>query len=208
MTRSIFVALVALTSLLGGCSLSRPPLVKQTFLLEAIRAPETAAPAIDAPLRVGMFAVAPPFAGKQMVYRSETHRYDADFYNEYFVPPRDMVTQAVFEWMQNARVFRTTLLATAEGPHTALTLSGLVTEMYGDLRDPQRPAAVLSIQFYVTRPTGDNDSVLLAQQLRQEVPVEDASAAALARGLSTALSNVLTEFEKQLHGAKLGGTVN
>jgi uncharacterized lipoprotein YmbA len=208
MTVRVFAIFLALAAALCGCSLSRPPLVKQTYLLEAARAPETAAPAFDATLRVGMFAAAPPFAGKQMVYRSDTHRYDADFYNEYFVAPRDMVTQRVFEWMQNARVFRTTLLATAEGPRNALRLSGLVTEMYGDMRDPQRPAAVLAIQFYVTRPTGDDDSVLLAQQLRQVVPVEDASAAALARGLSTALSNLLAEFEKQARGAKLIDTAN
>jgi cholesterol transport system auxiliary component len=200
--------LLALAALLCGCSLSRPPLVKQTYLLEAARAPETTAPGVDATLRVGMFAVAPPFAGKQMVYRSGTHRYETDFYNEYFVAPRDMVTQRVFEWMQTARVFRTTLLATAEGPRNALTLSGLVTEMYGDLRDPQRPAAVLAIQFYVTRPARDDDSVLFAQQLRQAVPLEDASAAALARGLSTALSNLLAEYETQLRSTKLVGATN
>jgi uncharacterized lipoprotein YmbA len=208
MTVRLCAMLLALVAALCGCSLSRPPLVKQTYLLEAARVPETAAPAIDATLRVGMFPVAPPFAAKQMVYRSDTHRYDADFYNEYFVAPRDMITQRVFEWMQNARVFRTTLLASTEGPRNALTLSGLVTEMYGDLRDPQQPAAVLSIQFYVTRPTRGDDSVLLAQQLRQAVPIEDASAAALARGLSSALSDLLAEFENQVRGAKLVDTAN
>jgi uncharacterized lipoprotein YmbA len=208
MTARRSATVLLLAALLCGCSLSRPPLVKQTFLLEAARAPDATAAATDATLRVGMFAVAPPFAGKQMVYRSDAHRYDADFYNEYFVAPRDMVTQRVFEWMQNARVFRTTLLATAEGPRNGLSLSGLVTEMYGDLRDPRRPAAVLSIQFYVTSPARDDDRVLFAQQLRQAVPVEDASAAALARGLSTALSNLLAEFEKQLRSARLPGAGN
>jgi ABC-type uncharacterized transport system auxiliary subunit len=203
MSVRLIALLLALAAVLSGCSLTHPPLVKQSYLLEAERTPEATPPAIDATLRVGMFAVAPPFAAKQMVYRSDTHRYDADFYNEYFVAPRDMVTQRVFEWMQNARVFRTTLLASAEGPRHGLVLSGLVTEMYGDLRDPQHPAATLSIQFYLTRTGRDDDTVVLAQQLHQVVPVEDASAAALARGLSSALSNVLEEFEKEVRGAKL-----
>jgi hypothetical protein len=199
-------ALVAAAALAAGCSFTRPAPVKQAYLLEAQRAPEAAPPAFDGTLRVGMFGTAPAFAGEPMVYRFDEHRYDADFYNEWFVAPRDLVSQRVFEWMQNARVYASTLPATGEGPRPAPLLSGLVTEMYGDLRDPSHPAAVLAIQFYITQQGRDANGVLLAQQLRQVVPMTDASASALATGLSTALTNILAEFERQVRAAAPGRT--
>lgn len=204
MRRLLAAALLAAAALAAGCSLTRPAPVKQAFLLEAQRPLESAAPAIDGTLRVGVFAAAPAFAGKPMVYRFDEHRYDADFYNEWFVAPRDLISQRVFEWMQNARVYGSTLLATGEGPRPGLLLSGLVTEMYGDLRAPSQPAAVLAIQFYITQQGREGSTVLMAQQLRQVVPMADASAAALATGLSTALANLLTEFERQVRAAAPG----
>jgi hypothetical protein len=200
------VALLAAAVVTAGCSLTRPAPVKQTYLLEAPRALETAAVALDGTLRVGVFGVAPAFAGKPMVYRFDEHRYEADYYNEWFVVPRDLISQRVFEWMQDARVFSTTLPASGDGPRPGLLLSGLVTEMYGDLRAPSAPAAVLSIQFYVTQQRREGNSVVLAQQLRQVVPMADASPGALATGLSTALRNILAEFERQVRAAAPGGS--
>ena len=204
MRRLLAAALLATAALAASCSLTRPAPVKHTYLLEAPRALEMAAPSIEGTLRVDVFGTAPAFAGKPMVYRFDEHRYDADFYNEWFVVPRDLVSQRVFEWMQNARVYSTTLPVNGEGPRSALVLSGLVTEMYGDLRAPSQPVAVLAIQFYITQQGREANNVLLAQQLRQVVPVPDASAGALADGLSTALLNILTEFERQVRAAAPG----
>lgn len=204
MRRLLATAVLAGAAVSAGCALTRPAPVKQTYLLEAPRASETAAPTIEGTLRVGVFGAAPAFSGKPMVYRFEEHRYDADFYNEWFVPPRDLISQRVFEWMQNARVYDTTLPASGDGPRPGLLLSGLVTEMYGDLRAPSQPAAVLSIQFYITQQGREGSSVLLAQQLRQVVPMADASGGALATALSTALTNILAEFERQARAAASG----
>jgi uncharacterized lipoprotein YmbA len=201
LSRAVLAAACLLATACG--TLSRPPLVKETYLITAARPVETSASARPGVLRIGLFNVAQPYAGKPMVYRFDELRYEADVYHEHFVAPRDIVTQRVFEWMQNARVFEASLLVgagpQAEGP----SLTGLVTELYGDLRDPQHPAAVLAVQFYLSRETGRGNEVLFAQQLRESVQLEDPSAASLARGWSQALTTILAEFEKQLRAAPL-----
>jgi hypothetical protein len=62
---------------------------------------------------------------------------------------------------------------------------------------------VLAVQFYITRTDRTGTQVLFAQQLSQSVPMQDASAASLAAGLSQALQAILTELERQLRAAPL-----
>jgi cholesterol transport system auxiliary component len=197
------VPALALLLLVQACTLNQPAPVKHAYLLEASRAQSAGKPPHDEALFVATFRVAEPFAGKGMVYRFDEYRYEADFYNEFFVPPRDIVTQRVLEWLQSAAVFDSVRLSAGGARRGALQLEGLVTEMYGDLRDPQQPRAVLAVQFYVTRTDRTGTEVLFAQQLSQSVPMPNASAEALAAGLSQALKAILTELEAQLRAAPL-----
>jgi cholesterol transport system auxiliary component len=195
---------LALVLSLQACTVNPPSPVKHSYLLEVNRAPSAEAPVHRGTLFVAVFRVAEPFAGKGMVYRFDEYRYESDFYNEFFVAPRDIVTQRVFQWLQSARLFDSTRPAAGGGRRGAVQLDGLVTEMYGDLRDAQQPRAVLAVQFYVTRDARPGNEVLFAQQLSQSVPIQDASPNSLAAGLSQALQAILAELEKQLRATPLG----
>jgi len=197
-------ATLALVLSLQACTFNPPNPVKHSYLLEASRAPSLEAPSHRGTLFVAAFRVAEPFAGKGMVYRFDEYRYESDFYNAFFVAPRDIVTQRVLEWLQSAGLFDSVRPAAGTGRRGALQLDGLVTEMYGDLRDAQQARAVLSVQFYVARDGQQGNEVLFAQQLSQSVPIPDASAMSLAAGLSQALQAILAELEKQLRAAPLG----
>jgi cholesterol transport system auxiliary component len=198
------VTALALVVLVQACTFNPPNPVKHSYLLEASRAPSVEAPSHRGALFVAAFRVAEPFASKGMVYRFDEYRYESDFYNEFFVAPRDIVTQRVLEWLQSAGLFDSVRPAAGTGRRGALQLDGLVTEMYGDLRDAQQARAVLAVQFYVTRDGRPSNEVLFAQQLSQSVPIPDASAMSLAAGLSQALQAILAELEKQLRAAPLG----
>jgi len=197
------VLALALIVLMQGCTLNQPAPVKHTYLLETSRAQAVGKPAHADALLVAAFRVAEPFAGKGMVYRFDEYRYESDFYNEFFVTPRDIMTQRVLQWLQSAALFDSVRLSAGSARRDALQLDGLVTEMYGDIRDPQQPRAVLAVQFYVTRTDRTGTEVLFAQQLSQSVAMPDTSAASLAAGLSQALQAVLTELESQLRVAPL-----
>jgi cholesterol transport system auxiliary component len=182
----------------AACSLSQPAPVKSAFLLDTNRAADERSAPFPGVLLVGDFDVAQSFAGRPMVYRFDEHRYESDFYNEFFVSPREMLGQRVLEWLQSARLYDTVAPLPGSRALQADQLRGLVNEMYADVRDPAHPAAVLSIQFYVTRPGHDGEEVLFAQQLRMVAPMRDASAEAYTEALSSALEAVLSEFERQV----------
>ena len=198
MHRNLIPLTCAALFALAGCASNKPAAVRQTFLLDVVApAPGTAAP-LPGILLVSSFDVATAFAGKQMVYRFDEHRYQSDFYNEFLVAPRELVGQRALEWLQGARLYETVApLAGSRAPE-ALVLRGLVNEMYADVRDPARPAAVLSIQFYISSEQADGRPVRFAQQLRTVAPMADASAAAYAGSLSHALAAILAELEQRL----------
>jgi cholesterol transport system auxiliary component len=193
---------LAVFPLIAACAATQQPAPKSTYLLEAVRTAGATPAAHPGSLSVALFRVAEPFAGKGMVYRFDEYRYESDFYHQYFVAPRDMITERVFEWLQSAGVFQSVRLATGVRRRGGLTLEGLVTQMYCDLRSAQRPAAVLAIQFYVV---GDRGQVLFATQLRSVNAMADSSAESASRSLSEALVAVLTELETQLRIAPLDG---
>jgi ABC-type uncharacterized transport system auxiliary subunit len=187
----------------AGCGMGgKPGAVRQTFLVDprAVSQPGTALPGV---LLVGGFDVVEAFAGKQMVYRFDEHRYQSDYYNEFLVAPRDMIGQRVLEWLQRDRLFETVAPLAGSRLSEAFVLRGLVNEMYADVRDPARPAAVLSIQFYITSEQAQGRPVRFAQQFRNLAPMADASAQAYADALSRALQAVLEEAEKRIRDASL-----
>lgn len=188
---------------LAGCTLTRPAPVKQTYLLDLERQVEAARTPLPGALLVGEINVAEAYSSKSMVYRFAEHRYESDFYNEFLVSPRDMLTQCVLEWLQKARLYQTVAPLAGSGSVEADVLRGFVNEMYADVRDPARPQAVLSVQFYLTREQAAAHTVVFTQQLRNETPMADASAEAFAAALSRALAAILTELEKQLRAAAL-----
>ena len=186
---------------LAGCTLTRPAPVKETYLVNVDRPAQLTATPLPGVLLVGTIDVAEAFSGKSMVYRFGEHRYEADFYNEFLVSPRDMLTQCVLEWLQKARLYQTVARLAGSRRADADVLRGFVNEMYADVRDPARPQAVLSIQFYLTREQAAGHPVVFTQQLRNEAPMTDASPEAFAAALSQALAAILTELEKQLRAA-------
>ncbi|MGD9787863.1 MAG: ABC-type transport auxiliary lipoprotein family protein [Sulfuricellaceae bacterium] len=201
--RIVFLALLVAV-FATACSVNRPPLVRQTYLLQGERkgAPATAT---GATLRVGNFSVAPPFEGKGLVYRLDGARYDADFYHEFFVSPRAMVADGVTRWLQQSGMFRN-VLAKGVGGDADYLLEGHVSELYADFRGGGKPAAVMTVQFYLTDKGGSGDIVFNAD-LSRRVEVADRSAQAVAQAMNTAFSGVLAELEARLGraGLKAGG---
>jgi cholesterol transport system auxiliary component len=202
MTLRSALACVTLACCLAGCSITTPAPARNTFLprAEPSLAVQATAP-LPGLLLVNVFAVAEAFAGKPMVYRFEEHRYETDFYNEFLVSPRDFISQGALEWMQRAHVFESVAPAAGARAPRALLLQGSVNELYADLRDAQRPAAVLSIQFYLVDETQPARPLRTAGELRRAIPIADASAAAFAAGVSRAMTEIFGELEERLRTA-------
>ena len=193
---------VLLAATLASCSLSRPAPVKQMYLLESA-APPAAAVQNTASLRIGVINVAAPFRGRALVYRRDDITYEADFYSEYFVAPAAMLGEATAKALTAANVFRRVIPPGAAPDDAEYVLDGFATELYGDLRAGDKPAAVITVAFYLSSANTATPKVVWSREYRQRVPVSDASPDALARASNTALSALLADLARDLAAAPL-----
>jgi cholesterol transport system auxiliary component len=180
----------------AGCSITRPAVERHVFTLETGRSVPVATVRIPATLKVGRISMQPPYGGTTFLYRTGALQYEADPYNGFFAAPNELLGHAIAQWLAQSQLF-----AAVREPASPLTgdnvLEGLVTELYGDLRDPQDPAAVLAIQIYVRR--GDAQGALVFDHAySQRVRTGSDAAEALARGFGTALGQVLGKLEHDL----------
>ena len=190
-------ALLLAGLIMQGCSLKQPNPSKQSFLLEPVRAGEARADSSPVQLRIRNLQVAGPFEGKGFVYRISELGYKADFYNEFLTAPRTLIAGQLQTWLSASKVFQNVLPpgSSIEATHA---LEGNVTALYGDFRDVASPKAVLAIEFFLTREQAASGGIIFHQSYRQEVPIENRTAEALARGWGRALEQILTSLEQDL----------
>lgn len=194
---------VAIAVTLGSCA-SRTAAPKRMFLLEPIP-PAAAAVRRPLTLRVGVVNVAAPFRGKAFVSRESEFKYDSDFYDEFFVAPASMLSEATARSLTAANVFRRVISpGAAAADDSDYVLDGFVSELYGDSREPQKPVAVFSVTFYLSSANVVVPNVIWSREYRQRVNAE-ASPEALARAWNTALSTVLAELARDLAAVDLLG---
>lgn len=191
-----YVVAAVVLALLAGCSVTRTTPEKQSYLISVSR---TAASSMaNGPsIALTTFGVSAPYRNKALVYRTSELGYQSDFYNEYFVAPNQMITDAAATWLASSGKFKS-VMRPGTGLDADLLLNGFVTELYGDYRASGQPAAVLAMQFFVTDLRGSNNAVVVSAELKARVIIRDRSAASLVNGLNEGLRQILTDLEAQL----------
>jgi ABC-type uncharacterized transport system auxiliary subunit len=193
---------IAVAAGLAACSLTRPPVDRATFDLAPARGTPPAGAAKPVALRIRPFRTAAPYDGREFLYRKADGQLVADFYNGFSAAPGELVTAATASWLQASRLFGAVLEPgiSADAPYS---LEGTVLAVYGDLRDPKDPAAVLDLQVYLVHAAPAARELVLDRRFRERVVVADASPAALARGVEEALGRILQALERELAGTAL-----
>ncbi|MGE4299642.1 MAG: ABC-type transport auxiliary lipoprotein family protein [Desulfovibrionaceae bacterium] len=196
MRRFFLCCAVAVLALAAGCG----PAIKQQapdkiyFVLEAPRPVD--APRVQAPLggalTVRKLSVSPAYESRELLYRAAEGRLQPDYYNQFIVPPEDMASQAVRQWLGDTGLFAGVGLP-GSGMRNEFVLEGGLTALYGDFTAPQAKA-VLKAQFFLFLARGSYDLVL-HKEYSEAIPLRERSAAGLVAGLNTALGNVLAALE-------------
>jgi hypothetical protein len=193
---ALLIAAVAAGMLLSGCTISRPTLERQSFVLDANRTGAPASMRKPVALKVGLISVAPPYSGRALTYRTGDLRYEADPYAGFFAAPRDLIAREVAEWLEQGGMFAA-VREPASPVDAPFVLDGLVTELYGDARDGQRTLAVVTIRFHLHRQHKRNNP-MFERVYTQRVDVGNGAPAALVGGYGIALGRILAGLEADL----------
>jgi ABC-type uncharacterized transport system auxiliary subunit len=186
------VLLLACVCGLTGC-LSRPGMSKQTFTFGMPAIDTTNVVAGDRVLGIRSLQIAAPFEGRSLVYRIGEFSYVRDPYAEFLESPEEELKAPVRAWFRNKGDFSAVKESgSASKPDTMVEIS--VSQLFGDFRQPEHPAAILTIRFvFFDAANGVPGKVILEQEYSRNVPLNAPTAAALMEGWNQALAEILTE---------------
>jgi len=194
------LALAAAALAAGGCA--RAPVDRTTYLLTATRAAPPAAAAKPVAVKVRPMRAAPLYERREFLYRVDGERVVSDFYNEFAEAPESMLTAAVTDWLRNARLF-VSVVEPGVPVDAPYTLDGSIVALYGDLRDPAKPAVEVAVQFYLVRQRGSGPELVYDRVLRSRVDAVSGEPGAIAAAYGKALPQILGELERELGALEL-----
>jgi len=190
---NIFVAfLLAGICTLTGC-LSRPALDKQSFAFSLPAIPATHVIASDRVLGIRNLQIATPFEGRSFVYRTGELSYVRDPYAEFLEAPAEELMAPVRVWLRGNGDFSAVVEAgSALKPDTLVEVS--VSQLFGDFRQPEHPAAILTMRFvFFDATNGVPGKGIFQQEYSQSIPLSTPTAATLMDGWERALNEILAQ---------------
>jgi len=191
-------AVCALLLALAACSIGKPMPQANTYVVQPPM-PEHPSSAAARPesLRIGNVRVAAAYAGNGLVYRMDEVRFISDPYSRFIAEPGEMLGDQMAAWLSRAGAF-----STVADPESTLpahyVLEATVSELYGDFRPGQTPAAVMAVQFALVDQTGARPKAALERVIVKRVDLPRASPDALVRGYGDALAAILGELSAEL----------
>ena len=192
-----------LAAVCEGC-LSRPHLNRQSFTFTAPAIPRATAVSNGRVLAIRTLQIAAPFNGRSLVYRTGEFSYDRDPYAEFLVSPNEALVSLIRSSLRGAGAFSDVMESGgALKANTLLEIS--VSQLYGDFRQPQHPAAVLAMRFvFLDTPHGVPEKVIFEQDYSRSILLRGRTAAALMEGWNEALYQVLAEVISDFDHSKIG----
>lgn len=187
---------VLIALVIGGCSFTRPPPIKQTYLLDP-----TLPARIDKPregaLRVGIVNVAGPFRDRNFELRVSDLRYESDFYHEFVTPPGPMFAEATSRVLSRSRVFAH-VAAPGTPAQADYVLDGFVSGLYADHRERGTCKAVIAVTYYLSQADTGSGVPFWSKDYRREMPCRDESTGAYVDALNVGLSEILGKLATDL----------
>jgi len=197
-------ALLAFAFTFCGC-LSRPPLNKQTFAFGIPTLVATNATRGERVLCIRSLQIASPFDGRSLVYRTGEFSYRGDPYAEFLSSPAELLITPVSGLLRGNGCFSAVVQpGSAVKPDTLIEIS--IYRLYGDIRKPGNPGAVLAVQVtFLDTTNGLPGRVVLQQNYSRQIPINSTAPAALMEGWNQALVAIFAEVTSDFRRQEIEG---
>ena len=191
------ISVLMTIAIISGCG-PRAAIVKDFYLVQARRTAASAEQSSDMTLKIVPFVIGTGFQTKGFVYYTGDQKYDSDFYNEYFVPPAQMVAEQTERWLGASGLFTQVLPNTSLVDSTHL-MEGDIRQMYYDVQDDDNMYAVLDVTFYLLSREGRRaSSIEFTQNYRVTEALDVNNQKQGANAMSRCLTKVLEKLEQDL----------
>jgi cholesterol transport system auxiliary component len=176
----------------SGC-ISRPALNKQTFIFSMSTIAATNTLASNRVLGIRNLQIAAPFEGRSFVYRTGECSCVCDPYAEFLESPAEELIAPVRGWLRSNGDFSAVVEAgSALKPDTLVEI--YVSQLFGDFRQPERPAAILTMRFvFFDATNGVPGKAIFQQEYSRSIPLSIPTAATVMDGWERALSEILAQ---------------
>jgi cholesterol transport system auxiliary component len=137
-----------------------------------------------------------PFNRSSFIYRYDTVRFEADYYNHFLSSPERLLHAEMLRWLTASGLFARVVDGTGSRHAGDFLLEGSVSALYGDYRKPGDPLAVLAFDFalFGHAPT----ALLWSGHYRYELPLAEPTAPALAIAWREGLARIMSDLEEDL----------
>ncbi|MBN1126192.1 MAG: membrane integrity-associated transporter subunit PqiC [Sedimentisphaerales bacterium] len=191
---SIFIII---TIFLYGCGNSNGRITElRHFLLQAERQVPPSSTSVEGVLCIRPFRVASPFAGDQLVYRTDQVTFEADYYKRFMVPPGPMITDQSQKWLSQSGLFSNVVDAGSKADIN-YTLEGWIFALYGDFSEKDNKA-VLEIQAVLFREIPGENKIIMDRTYKIQASVRSRQVSDLIAGMNDCLHQFLSQIETDM----------
>jgi cholesterol transport system auxiliary component len=167
--------------------------------ISAERPGETMPPAKGLVLAVKPFSIASRYEKAEFVYRKSETEWETDYYNAFFVGPKEMLTDATAAWLTRSGLFQHVGSLSGTAPPTHV-LEGHVAQLWVDSRTSP-PKAVIEVNFLLVDDRETPARIVLTRSWSESTPLAKDSPEEAVRAWGEGLGRILTTLELELGGA-------
>lgn len=193
----LLASYLILVTIIPGCG-RRQAYDKHYYLLSATRQGEPAGRQSEVILGVRNFTIDSAYGGKGLVYRTGDLTYETDFYHEFLISPRSMISEKTRNWLAASRLWERVLDPGSQVDATHL-VEGNITALYGDFREKGSPKAVMEMRIFVLETRAWEEPVsVFGASYKSSIDVESEGPEGLVGAFDRCLEEVLTALENDL----------
>ena len=143
-------------------------------------------------LLIRQFDIAAEFESSFFVYKVSDNRFTSDYYNKFMVSPARMISDAVRDALNDSQKFR--LVPASELSRIDFRLSGKITHLYVDIRNPEAPKAVMAVRLLLEQKAPTGFMPVINQVYSASEPVSEMRTDAYVQAWNRCLAQVVTDF--------------